>query len=384
MKNSFFSEFREMRRFQKLDRAERKIVFYAESESYWGYLEPFIRCLIEEGGESVCYLTSSLNDPLLTGNVAKIRPFFIGKGSVRTMLFASLDADVMVMTLPDMGTYNLKRSKYPVHYVFVPHNMLSTHMVFRKRAFDAFDTFFCVGPHHLAELREAEKLYGLSPRNLVENGYARLDVLYEEAKRRSLPPSSSKPRILIAATRPPYSFLETVGVDLIRFLLSAQYTIFVRPHRDTQRIHIDSLRKHFEGEENFILATGKRGHDAFFESDLLITDWSGSALSFAFARERPVMFIDSPCKILNPEYKQFQNPPLETVIREKIGAVLQPERLCDAPKIIETLCSRKEEWAERIRVQRDRWVYNLGNAARAGAVCLTGLATESATGFKSL
>ena len=150
--SAFYSAYREMRRFQNLDRSERSIVFYAESESYWSYLFPFISSLIEDYGKIVCYLTSSPSDPVLKDSIDGIRPFFIGDGIVRTILFASLDVDVIIMTLPDLGTYNLKKSKYPVHYVFVPHNMLSTHMVFRKGAYNSFDTIFCVGPHHLAEL----------------------------------------------------------------------------------------------------------------------------------------------------------------------------------------------------------------------------------------
>lgn len=367
MKSGFLSEFREMRRFQKLDRAERKIVFYAESESYWEYLAPFIRRLIENHGESICYLTSSPKDPVLKGDIPGVRPFYIGGGSVRTMLFASLDADVMVMTLPELGKHHLKKSKYPVHYVFVPHNMFSTHMVFKKGAYDAFDTVFCAGPHHFDELSEAEELYGLTAKRLPKIGYVRLDALYQEAKRRGPPPPFPRRRVLITPSWPPYSLLETVGTDLIRLLLSAHYTVFVRPHRDTQRVYLETLKKHFGDKENFILAEGKQGQDAFFESDLLITDWSGSAFSFAFTRELPVLFIDIPRKVLNPEYKRFRNPPLETVIREEIGAVLKPERVYDAPRLCELLCDRREERAERIRTQRDRWVYNFGNSAQIGA-----------------
>jgi hypothetical protein len=81
--------FLELIRFQTLDRSERNLVFYAESESYWGYLYPFIRCLVEEHNKSVCYLTSSSSDPVLDGKIPGIRPFFIHKGYIRTILFAS-------------------------------------------------------------------------------------------------------------------------------------------------------------------------------------------------------------------------------------------------------------------------------------------------------
>lgn len=374
--SSLLYQFREMRRFQKLDRSERKFVFYAESESYWGYLYPFIHCLIKDYEQSVCYLTSSPSDPVLGGKLSGIRPFYIGTGSIRTILFASLEADVLVMTLLDFGAYNLKRSKYPVHYVFVPHNMNSTHMVFRKGAHNAFDTIFCVGPHHLSELREAESIYSLAPRRLVENGYVRLDALCEEVKRRGPPSPDSKRKVLIAPSWPPHSLLEMVGVDLIEVLLSAGYTVVVRPHRDTVSAHLDALRDRFGERQSFTLAEGEKGKDAFFDSDVVITDWSGSAFSFAFARERPVLFIDVPRKVLNLEYERFSSPPLEATIREKIGIVLKPDQISRAPELVESLCGRGDEWAENIRAQRDRWVYNLGDSAQSGAAYLVELCVE--------
>jgi hypothetical protein len=370
------SNYREMVRFQKLDRSERNIVFYAESESYWGYLYPFIRSLIEEHGKSVCYLTSSPSDPVLEGKIPEIRPFYIHKGSIRTILFSSLDADIMVMTLPDLGKYSLKRSKYPVHYVFVPHNMNSTHMVFNKGAHNAFDTIFCVGPHHLAELREAERIYDLPPRMLVESGYVKLDALCEEVKRRGPPSSVCRRQVFIAPSWPPHSLLEIIGVELIEVLLSSGYTVVVRPHRDTLRVHFDVLRNQFGDRKDFILDEGKFGGNAFYESDLLITDWSGSAFSFAFSRERPVLYIDVPNKVLNKEYKRFSQPPLETTIREEIGVVLKPEQVSEVPEYIEALCGNSDEWAEKIRIQRHRWVYNLGSSAKSGAAYLAKLAAE--------
>ena len=121
---------------------------------------------------------------------------------------------------------------------------------------------------------------------------------------------------------------------MIEVLVSAGYKVIVRPHRDTELVHLDALRDRFGEKDNFILAEGKLGQEAFFESDLIITDWSGSAFSFAFARERPVLFIDVPRKVLNSEYECFSNPPLETIIREKIGAVLKPEQISEAPELV--------------------------------------------------
>ena len=46
------------------------------------------------------------------------------------------------MTIPDLGQLWLKRSVHPVRYVYLFHSTNSTHTVYRKGAFDAYDTIF--------------------------------------------------------------------------------------------------------------------------------------------------------------------------------------------------------------------------------------------------
>ena len=52
------------------------------------------------------------------------------------------------------------------------------------------------------------------------------------------------------------------------------------------------------------------GHDSLLASDVMISDWSGAALEYAFGLEKPVLFIDMPKKINNPEHDRIDCPPL--------------------------------------------------------------------------
>jgi len=85
--------------------------------------------------------------------------------------------------LPDLDKYEIKRSKYPVKYIFIPHNVLSTHMVFRKGAFDAFDIFFCADSHHLKEIRENEQKNSLKKKELIKFGCSRIDKIIKSYDR---------------------------------------------------------------------------------------------------------------------------------------------------------------------------------------------------------
>ena len=87
-------------------------------------------------------MTSSNKDPLLTNANKKFSVYNIGSKTIRTIFFATLDVKVVVMTMPDLHNYHIKRSNNSVHYVYLPHSLLSTHMVYRKGAFDFYDSFF--------------------------------------------------------------------------------------------------------------------------------------------------------------------------------------------------------------------------------------------------
>src|SRR5690606_13279690 len=103
------------------------------------------------------------------------------------LFFATLDVDVLLLTMPDLQTFHIKRSPHPVHYCYVHHSIVSTHMVYRPEAFDHFDSILCVGPHHIEEIRTREALFSLNAKTLVESGYGRLDKILDQSRPGPLP-----------------------------------------------------------------------------------------------------------------------------------------------------------------------------------------------------
>jgi hypothetical protein len=88
----------------------------------------------------------------------------------------------------------------------------------------------------------------------------------------------------------------------------------------------------------------------------MISDWSGSALEYAFGLERPVIFIDVPRKVNNPAYKTIGLIPLEDSIRRDVGEIVTTNELSRLPQVINRLCSDPEAFRERIRVARQATV----------------------------
>lgn len=376
-----FHQWAEIRRFNALEPNARSIVFYAEDAASWPHFERMVEELTGRLNRDVCYLTSCKDDPILANECKRLRGFYIGGGSLRTWLFLRLRAGVLVMTMPDLEAFHIKRSRiHPVHYVYVFHSMVSTHMAYRKGAFDHFDTLFCVGPHHVNELQENFAKKNGRHHSFVEHGYSRLDTLLSKNGHGSAPDRTNGPnrlRILVAPSWGNHCLLESHGVDLCRVLLDAGHQLTVRPHPMTAKKTpkaIDALTHHFGRHRSFTMEDDTTSVDSLRHADVMISDWSGAALEYAFGVERPVMFVDVPRKVNNPDYTGFSSEPLEVSIRSKIGEIISPHDLHQLPERVERLHSHSASFRTKIQQARSQAVYNVGASGAGGAKCIAQLA----------
>lgn len=101
-------------------------------------------------------------------------------------------------------------------------------------------------------------------------------------------------------------------------------------------------------------------------ADIMISEGSGSPMEYAFARLRPVRFIDTPSKINHSEHAWPGLPYLEEDHSEKIGLLLPSNQREQALAIVRDLIEHAREWAQQIRVIREKTVYNVGTSGEAG------------------
>ena len=377
----------ELEKFNMLDLNERSIVFYSEDISSFAHFDQIIRELTEEMEYQICYVTSAEDDPILNTQNKKIKAFYIGDSIARTKFFLNLKAKILIMTMPDLETFNIKKSKvYPVHYVYLFHSMVSTHLVYRRSAFEHFDSIFCVGNYQLDEIRRTEKLYNLKPKNLIRYGYGHLDNLLEKYSTRILSPKNNgnKLHVLLAPSWSNARLFEDIAEKVIDILLQEGYKVTFRPHLVTQKKSkkkINEIIEKFSDNESFLLEQNILNFDSFLFSDIMITDWSGAALEFAFAFEKPVLFIDMPKKINNPEYEKTHKVPIEVSIREKIGKIILPTELELIPNEIEILYKQTKELRDKITKIRNELIFNIGESEKYGAKEIIKLLNEEKKTF---
>ena len=372
--NSVFgNERKELEKFNELDLDERSIVFYSEDISSFVHFEQIIHELTEKMGCQICYVTSAKDDPILTSQNKRIKAFYIGHGAIRTKFFMELKAEVLVMTMPNLETYFIKRSKvYPVHYVYVFHSIVSTHTIYRKGAFDHFDSIFCVGPHHVEEISATESVYDLKHKNLVKYGYGLLDNLQtnKSMKNQQRCTEDGKKKILVAPSWGKNGLLETKGLELVKILLDGGYHVTVRPHPMTIRKWsktIKAIENEFKSNANFEIEKDVSTFESLYSAYGLISDWSGIAIEYAFACELPVLYIDGSPKINNSSYDKIACEALEITIRNLIGKVISPNELESLPKIIESTYENIDNFKTKIQEVRDKTVFNLGESGMNGA-----------------
>lgn len=369
------------RRFVRLPRAERRIVVYSESAQDWHHYRPVLEPLVAEQGATICYVSSDPADPGLAWRHERVLPFCIGKGLVRIWFFQFLDADVLLLQLLDLGNFDLKRSIHPVHYIYMFHSLISTHMADHANSFDHYDTILCAGPHQAREIRRREEMQKLAPKNLVPHGYHRIEQLM--AGRREPPPvrSDADIHVLLAPSWGEQTILNVCGLELVDTLLAAGFRVTLRPHFQTRwqtPAFIDQISAKHGSKPAFRLIEQMGESDSLYDSHVMITDWSGAGQDYGLGLEKPVLYIDLPPKSRNSSWRELGIEPFESLVRPKLGALLAPADLGTAPDVIRGLVADPARFRAEVAALREEWMYNLGSSGPAGAAAVAALVARVA------
>ncbi len=365
--------------FKRIPRKERTLVFYSEGCGYWTYFEPIYKALQDNHAAPILYVTSAEDDPLVQTPLAGMRSFYVGEGSVRTLFFSTLDADVLLMTMPDLQSFHIKRSPFSVHYVYLHHSIVSTHMIYRAAAFDHFDSILCVGPHHVNETRTREQQLGLPKKILIEHGYGRLDTILDNGRQGPPERHGAPIQVLVAPTWGENGLIERHGLDVIKPLIDAGLRVVLRPHPRTRKLNpemLDKMVAPYIDDPRFRLDENADATTSLLDSDIMLSDWSGAALEFSLGLERPIIFVDVPRKVLNPKYAAMGIEPIEVQAREHLGVVVTTDKLAQLGEIACTLAAESKKWQTALKNARERWIYNTGKSGETAAAYLMSLTKQ--------
>lgn len=282
-----------------------------------------------------------------------------------------MDADIVVMTMPDLENYHIKRSyiRKDIEYIYIPHGMDSLNMTMRKGSMNHFDTVFCTGKHQKEEIEKTEEVYSLPKKKLVEWGYSLLDSMREDYQK-SQKKNEGVRSILIAPSWQKDNIVDSCLEELLDNLAGHGYKITVRPHPQHVRHmpeRMEELKQKYSVDRDIEIQTDFSSNSTVFEADMMITDWSGIAYEYAYTTCKPVLFINTPMKVMNPEYQKIEIEPINIWMRDSIGATLNPDEMDKASVIVEKMFDDAAMYRSRIDNFVHEYVYNLGHSSEVGA-----------------
>ncbi|HEV7331267.1 MAG TPA: CDP-glycerol glycerophosphotransferase family protein [Flavisolibacter sp.] len=347
---SFFSEFGTA---QKLASQKFHVIFFAESGYYFQYFQHLFEALVKEPGLSIAYITADKKDPVLQDS----RVTAVYLKNTLAGIFPRLQADVMILTMPDLQHFIFKKSRGVKNYVYVFHALVSTHQQYRSHAFDHYDTIFCTGPQQEKELREAEQRYGLPAKTYISYGYP----LLAELKQKCAAKKVVENKALIAPSWYKEGILNTCILDLVGELSKQNIEIWIRPHPEfikrNKKVYAQLVSR-MKQNNAIRFDTAPSVYTHLSDAGILVTDRSGIALEYAFATHRPVLFVDTPLKIQNPEVNTFSMLPLENVYRSQVGISVQTSGLSLIGEAIHNLKSSADGYRTSIKTVEQEVVYS--------------------------
>lgn len=352
--------------------ANKHLVFYSEKSGFYKYFQNVIEYLLSHSNVIIHYVTNDPNDKIfeLAKEQPRIRPYYIGPKKIITLMM-KMDAQIVVMTTPDLENYYIKRSyvRKDTEYIYLCHGVMSTTMCMRKGAYDHFDTVMCVGQHQIDEIRETEAMYHLPAKNLVPCGYGMLDNMLAAYEKMPEEAHAQK-RILIAPSWQEGNILESCIEELVQQLYGEGHFVVVRPHPEFIKRFpgkMEAIAAKFQNLDPklFSLERDFSSNVTIYTADIVITDWSGIAQEFAFTTKRPVLLINTPMKVLNPEYVKYEHQPLDITLRPELGRTLELDEISKAGAAVEELLENRAYYAEKLDEITHRCVFNLGSSGAA-------------------
>lgn len=347
----------------------KRVVFYSEKNGFYKYYKNIIEEIIRRTNIVVHYITSDPLDEVFSLESEQFKPYYIGENRL-IVLMMKLEADICVMTTPDLENFQLKRSyvKKDIEYIYVPHDVNSSNLTFHKNALDHFDTIFTSGIRNKQEIAEREEKYALPKKNLIEWGSSVIDNMskaYAEMEKES----NGKKTVLIAPSWQKDNIMDSCIEDILDNLKGEGYNIVVRPHPQYVRHfeeRIDALHNKYS-QYGIEVQKDFSSNKVVYTADVLITDWSSIAFEYAFSTLKPVLFINTPMKVINPDYKELSTVPVDLELRDKVGISLEKKEIGKVGKAVGRLLNDYQFSTEEMAKLRDFYIYNVGNSGKAGA-----------------
>lgn len=369
---------------------EAKIVFHSEGKKHWNIFAPVIHAL-DAHKVHYAYVTHDKEDPVLAHQSEFLHCKFFSSEMQAILFMNQLHAPMVMSTTPQLDVYMMTRSKHVKHYAHLIHAPTDV-LIYKKFAFDFYDSVFCSGSHQIEHLRMLEHHRGTKPKLLLETGCTYYDVLNIQNTTISHNQNSQQehaehpsPTILFAPTWGAASAITHYGFQIFQQLLNTDFNIIFRPHPQlavSQPELINPILAQLRSHSKVHIDTSKDASVSMATANILVSDISGIIFDFAFLYHKPIVLVDT--KISEQGYEADgiidYREIWEYKIRSEIARVVKEKEINTLSTVIINSMKKDTEMNETSTTNaskeyntydslslKEKYVYNFGKAGTLAA-----------------
>ena len=269
--------------------SKAKIIIYGEDKRYYNVFKPIIEELINLEIPTI-YYSSSYDDKIFEIKSDFLKSEFIGTGNKAYAKLNFIEADICLMTTPNLDVFQLKRSKGVKKYVHITHSSAET-STYCLYSLDFFDAVFLNGEHQIRDIRELENKRNTIIKDLYVVGNPYLDEL-SKMEETITQENNNKKTILIAPSWGMNCLFRRFGEKLLDNIVNSDYNIIIRPHPQSlisDKDIIDKFQNRYKDKNNVEWDFNRVNIYSLSKADIMISDFSGVIFDYAFLFEKPVI-----------------------------------------------------------------------------------------------
>ncbi len=349
----------------KVDNKKLPIVIFADSKRYWNQFEPILD-EFEKREFEMYYWTQSPDDPALSKEYKFVKTEFIGEGNKGFARLNMMNAYICFSTTPGLDVYQWKRSKNCDYYVHIYH-AVDEGTGYRMFGIDFFDALLTSGEIQETTLRKIEDKRKIPHKECHMVGNTYMDSLMARYQARKNEPEdpNKKFTVLLAPSWGEYSILNKYGANILQALKDTGFKIIVRPHPQTaiaDKEMLDGLKAQFPDSDDFIWDTSNDNFETLYQSDIMITDFSGIIFDFTYVFDRPLIYADTSMDTAPYDAAWLDEEVWRLAILPDLGKKLEESDFPNMKEVIESVSDNERYAAGREKYRNMSWQI-IGNAA---------------------
>ncbi|MDD3403531.1 MAG: CDP-glycerol glycerophosphotransferase family protein [Hespellia sp.] len=333
-------------------------LIFSDSKRYWNVFKP-ICDEFEKRQQRVKFCTASEDDAALKEDYKYVDCEFLGEGNKAFAKLNLMSASVCLSTTPGLDVYQWKRSKNIDWYAHTFHS-IDEGLGYRMFGLDFYDAVLMSGTFQERYIRTIEEMRGLKEKELSVVGITYMDELKKKALTYKTSSKKDDFTVLLAPSWGPSAILSVFGEKIIDALLDTGYQIVVRPHPQSvtaEKDILESLQEKYKENDRVKWNFDNDNFRAMYDSDILITDFSGIIFDYAFVLDKPVLYADTHFDASIYDAAWLDEKRWRFTVLDKLGKQLKEEEFPDLKSIIADLVTNESYQKGRQEVRAEAWQY---------------------------